>query len=153
VELTRAQRIVFVCKGNICRSPFAAAFAVQAGLPAVSAGTDAEDGMPADAEAARVARQFGIDLATHRATNVAAMTFTADDLVVGFEPSHLAKLAIVPGVAHFQATLLGAWSRYPNLYIHDPYAHSGRYYQACFARIANAVESLNASIGRARLDD
>ena len=54
------RRLVFVCKGNICRSPFAEAVARAAGADAVSYGLDARDGLPANPSAIRTARKFGL---------------------------------------------------------------------------------------------
>jgi hypothetical protein len=66
---------------------------------------------------------------------------------VGFEPSHLESLkAIGDSVAGSQVTLLGAWSRPPNLYVHDPYGTSIDYFRACFRRIERAVERLGDQI-------
>jgi protein-tyrosine-phosphatase len=66
-------RILFVCTGNTCRSPLAAAlaarWAVEHGLDLVaeSAGVQAADDAPASAGALAVAREAGLDLSQHHA--------------------------------------------------------------------------------------
>lgn len=51
-EWHRVERFVFVCNGNICRSPYAAAKAASLGLRSASAGLATKNGCPAS-EAAR----------------------------------------------------------------------------------------------------
>ena len=47
IDFSRVRRLVFVCKGNISRSPYAQAQSVKRGFPAVSFGIAATDGSPA----------------------------------------------------------------------------------------------------------
>jgi len=74
--------VLFVCLGNICRSPLAqAAFehaAERAGFPAFadSAGTgDWHIGRPPDPRAQAVARRHGIDIASYRARQIEAADY------------------------------------------------------------------------------
>jgi protein-tyrosine phosphatase len=53
--------ILFVCTGNICRSPSAERLATAAGASASSAGTRAVIGHPMHPESARVLRDLGGD--------------------------------------------------------------------------------------------
>ena len=64
--------ILFVCSGNTCRSPLAAALACVHGVDARSAGLNADPGDPAAPEAVRVAKRYGADLSAHEARNVQA---------------------------------------------------------------------------------
>jgi len=99
--------------------------------------------VPANVDAVRTAVEFGIDLGLHRATRASDFQATPRDLLVGFEPSHLESLEAISGTAvGSQITLLGAWSRPPNLYIHDPYGTRIEYFRACFRRVERAVERL-----------
>ena len=62
--------ILFVCTGNTCRSPLAAALARAWGVDAQSAGLSADPGDPASPGAVRAARGYGADVSRHRARNV-----------------------------------------------------------------------------------
>lgn len=91
--------ILFVCLGNICRSPLAeAAFrleAERAGLEAEvdSAGTGAwHAGEPPDRRAQAVARRNGIDISGYRARQVDLADFHRFSHVVALDGDNLAVL-------------------------------------------------------------
>ena len=65
VEWQEVSRLVFVCKGNICRSPYGAVRARDAGLTATSFGIEAQASAPANLAAIRAARMRGVALETH----------------------------------------------------------------------------------------
>lgn len=143
IDWPKVGRLVFVCNGNICRSPFAEAVARRRGFAATSAGIAATNGSPAAAQAIASATRFNIDLSSHQATHIGEFEFVSDDLVIGFEPVHLERLGAVLGdPPSTQISLLAAWLRPPNLYIHDPYGASVDYFQRCFRRIERAVDAL-----------
>ncbi|PZF07715.1 low molecular weight phosphatase family protein [Curtobacterium sp. MCLR17_040] len=89
-------RILFVCSGNICRSPLGAqvltarlgpdapAFVVE------SAGTIADDGAAMDAAAAEQSVRLGGDPSAHRSRYLTAEIVANADLVLTAERSHRA---------------------------------------------------------------
>jgi protein-tyrosine phosphatase len=139
----RVHRLVFVCKGNICRSPFAGAVATRLGLSAISCGLDARKGASADPLAMTVAAEYGIDLSRHFSRAIGDILLTESDLIVGFEPWHVrtptGSQGSEPGP---QISLLGAWTHPPSLYIHDPYGTNERCFRRSFGLIQQAVERL-----------
>lgn len=92
-------RILFVCLGNICRSPLAeAAFRSEVerlGLDAEvdSAGTgDWHVGHPPDRRAAAVARRNGVEIGHLRARQVGPADFHRFDQIVALDAQNLADL-------------------------------------------------------------
>lgn len=134
VDLSSVRRLAFVCKGNICRSPYAMARAHALGFPTVSFGLDTTPGVPADAKAEHNARARGLDLSGHRAAVISMGEIRDDDLIVVFEPRHLNAVRRICG-GQSKVTLLGIWSTRVRPKIHDPYGRSDRYFQECFASI------------------
>lgn len=87
-------RLLFVCMGNICRSPTAEAVfadllrreAPHAGIEIDSAGThDYHLGAPPDARAIAAARRRGIDMSALRARQLVAEDFTRFDLLLAMD--------------------------------------------------------------------
>lgn len=81
--------ILFVCAGNTCRSPLAAALATRElartgqAATAASAGIQAMDDAPATEPAMQVAAEIGLDLRAHRARLLTRpMVLEADRILV-----------------------------------------------------------------------
>jgi protein-tyrosine phosphatase len=106
--------VLFVCLGNICRSPLAEAAlreeAAKLGLDLQidSAGTgDWHIGHPPDHRAAAVARRNGIDISALRARQVTAEDFHRFDHIVALDGQNLANLeAMRPAGAKARLSLL-----------------------------------------------
>lgn len=136
-----ASRLVFVCSGNICRSPFAAAYARSIGLAAASFGLNAEDGVPANQRAVEVARDKGIDLTEHTAHRLRPDELSDADLVLIFEYRH-ASACLREGVSIEQLRLLAFAAPPWTWHIHDPYGLHCAYFHRCFRNIQNAIDKL-----------
>ena len=78
-------RLVFVCSGNICRSPYAQEVARRHGIAAVSCGIDTNNGLPADSAAMRTAAQRGVDLSAHRTTKWEDLVVATGDVIVAMQ--------------------------------------------------------------------
>jgi len=94
-----APRVLFVCTGNICRSPTAEGvlrhLAKEAGIEVQveSAGTgDWHVGHPPDERAQHHARSRGYDLSAQRARQVSTADFERFDLIVAMDRGHLRVL-------------------------------------------------------------
>lgn len=106
--------VLFVCLGNICRSPLAeAAFRVESdrrglGLHIDSAGTgDWHIGHPPDARAQAVARKHGVEIGGLRARQVTAEDFRRFTHIVALDAHNLADLELLrPHDAIAQLSLL-----------------------------------------------
>jgi len=137
-------RVVFVCKGNICRSPYAEHRSRAWGAKAVSAGLLADPGKPAAPAAQQAALRRGVDLAAHRSRVTSELVISAGDLLVAFEPRHAEALSVLArNRAGVQVTLLALWSSTPWLvYLHDPYGLSPAYFEKCFERIDRGLRGI-----------
>jgi protein-tyrosine phosphatase len=97
--IERKTSILFVCMGNICRSPIVETVArvefARAGIVAevASAGTENYHvGEPADARAIRIAETAGYPLSAHRARQVQPDDFTRHDHVLVMDRVNLRAL-------------------------------------------------------------
>lgn len=153
IDWMAVNRLVFVCKGNICRSPYAAERSRLLGVPAISYGLDATDGSPADAAAVRNARRRNIDLSQHRSNEFHNSGVQETDLITVFEPQQLFEIRRRIGNRAVSLTLLGIWASPISPYIQDPYGQNDRFFQRCYSAIDTYVLELirrmkEISVGR-----
>jgi len=146
-DLARVRRLVFVCKGNICRSPYAEARARQLGVDAISCGISAAPGASADPEAQRNAGLREIDLGGHRSSRLDEIDLTPADLLVTMDGSHHRAAAGFAARSGAQWTDAASWLRLHNgvVSIADPYGRSDLEFQTAFDLIDDAVDSLIAA--------
>lgn len=137
--MARACRVLFLCTGNTCRSPFAALCAASGreGVEFASAGLAAWEGAPASANMQAAAEELGLSLADHRAQNVTPELLEASDLVVCLSASH--ALAIADRVPAERLRILGGG-------IDDPYNGGPEEYRACAAQIKGALPAVLAEL-------
>jgi len=142
IRWDRVERIVFVCHGNICRSPYAERRAATYGLATASFGLSADTGRPADPSALRVAARRAIGLAEHRACAARDFEFHGGDLLIVMEPRQARAMSRCLPMVPCQLTLLGLWSRPRRPHIHDPYGLCEAYWERCFDVIDSAVRAI-----------
>lgn len=151
IDWSRIDRLIFVCHGNICRSPLAEYAARSEGLSSESFGLSCSDGHPADPRAVGYAKSCNLDLSAHRTRNIRAYSPLPGDLVVVMEPSHLDQAsAHLNGRA--QLTLAGIWLAGARPYIHDPFCASDIFFMKCESQVimaANAIKEKLAVEARA----
>ncbi|QZH73930.1 MAG: low molecular weight phosphotyrosine protein phosphatase [Erythrobacter sp.] len=112
--MTLSPAILFVCLGNICRSPLAEgalrAATEAAGLDWLidSAGTsDWHVGSPPDSRAIATALANGVDISGQRARQIEAADFTRFTHIFALDSKNLADLKqIAPGMASAELALL-----------------------------------------------
>ncbi|MBD5113543.1 MAG: low molecular weight phosphotyrosine protein phosphatase [Ruminococcaceae bacterium] len=93
-------KILFVCHGNICRSPMAE-FVIrqmleQRGIDNVlteSAGTSSEElGNPVHSGTARILRRLGIDYSGKRARQITKSDYDEFDLIIGLDSANIRNM-------------------------------------------------------------
>jgi protein-tyrosine phosphatase len=142
INWAQVKRVVFVCKGNICRSPYAEARAQKFGIEVASAGLTARSGAAANGAAMANAALRDVDIAQHRSRRMDDLTVGKGDLLVAMEPWQGDALLRTFRQSGAQTTLLGFWALPARPYIHDPYGHDEEYFQTCFSVIDMAVDRL-----------
>ncbi len=90
-----SQLVLFLCTGNICRSPLAEGLArwmfPGTGLAFASLGLAAPEGYPASEGSRRFAAGLGVDLAGHRSRPVTPAGLAGGLWVIGMTRSHAAQ--------------------------------------------------------------
>lgn len=147
-----ATRILFVCMGNICRSPTAEAvfrhmIAQRSGMPEVevdSAGTHGYHiGRPSDERAMEAAARRGISLSGIRARQVEAADFERFDLILCADESNLAALkALAPASARARVCLLLDYADTDIREVPDPYYGGGKGFEQVLDLVESACEGL-----------
>ena len=125
--IPQSLRILMVCSGNTCRSPLASAMLSSrlnampqiTGVMVESAGTSARPGDPASEGSALMARERGLDLATHRARLLTADLVHRADLILAMSSSHLTRIAQLGGAE--KAHLLTAYVGEVGMDVADPF--------------------------------
>ncbi|MHB8346832.1 MAG: arsenate reductase/protein-tyrosine-phosphatase family protein [Acidiferrobacterales bacterium] len=154
VDWMRVERLVFVCMGNICRSPYAEVVAAGFQVPVVSAGLGARRGAHANLDAIRNAERRGIDLGSHVARRLDDLKIGPADLLIGMEPWQAQRLRRNGDVrrSRAQVTLLGIWCNPPEPYIADPYGCGDGYFQTCYSHIDAGIARILEQIRRRPAD-
>jgi protein-tyrosine phosphatase len=152
---TKAAGILFVCMGNICRSPVVEAVArtrfARAGIDVEvdSAGTeDYHVGDRPDARAIASARARGYDASAHRARQVCAADFARFDRLLVMDRTNLrALLAMAPREGHDRVALfLHAAQAAPPDVVPDPYYGDARDFERVIELAEQGVDGLIARL-------
>jgi predicted ATP-grasp superfamily ATP-dependent carboligase/protein-tyrosine-phosphatase len=148
----RVERVLVLCKGNICRSPFAAELlrkrAADRGirLEVCSAGLDTTPGHDAYPLAKTTSHTYGVDLDRHRTNPLTTEMIRWADVVLVMEAVQLLQLRDVATGARAKTFLLGQFASSATTDIRDPYTGTPDDFQRCYAVIQDACEGFLGSI-------
>jgi protein-tyrosine phosphatase len=148
VNSSKVKRLVFICTGNICRSPYAAQYAQGLHLNSISFGLEVTRPILAYPTALEVAKKRGVDLSNHLATSIAEYQYEPLDLIIVFEPKQLQQLRQLRPDLKAPIILLGQYNPLTKApYIHDPYGCDECYFESCYAVIEQSIQHLQKLIG------
>jgi len=147
------KRILFVCTGNICRSPTAdgiarhwvARMGMQGEIEIDSAGTHAyHDGEAPDPRAQKLARSRGYDLSRLRARPVVPMDFEHFDLILAMDRGHFVWLLreCPPEHQHKIKMFLSFAERFPDGDVPDPYYGGDEGFEQVLDMCEDAVQGI-----------
>lgn len=156
-SLPSVRRLLFVCTGNICRSPLAEAIfrhqAEQAGHGARfevdSAGTHAyHEGEAADPRARKLGRKRGVAV-TSIAREVEARDFERFDLVLAMDRGHLRHMrGRCPARLHGRIRLMREFGDPPGGDVPDPYYSGEQAFEEVFDILESCCRRLLAELTR-----
>ena len=140
--------ILFVCKGNICRSPLAATYLaaqLKGSKPLIticSAGLDTTAGKEADPRARAVAERNSLSLKAHVTTCVNEELVGKADLILVMEIIHRSELLERYPSARKKIFFLGDFDCGRSREIGDPYGGTAADFEHCFESIRRSCNNL-----------
>lgn len=146
--------VLFVCTGNICRSPTAhalllhkartAGFKVDVDSAAIS---DEERGNPPDRRSVAEARRRGIEMHAHSARQVRKADFERFDLLIGMTAQHCAALRrLAPAGTEHKVQLFTEFARGIEGDVPDPWYGGQKDFVEVFDLIDLGVDGLLARL-------
>ena len=134
--------VLFVCQGNICRSPFAAALlrarlGQDSAIPVASAGMIPRPGRTTPPVGIQAAKSFGVDLAGHRSAWLTRQLADEASMLVVFDTRN--REAILDRYPDLTAKIV---QLLPDAEIADPIDGGAAEFQFCYRTIVEGTENL-----------
>src|SRR5690242_6101704 len=142
--------ILFLCTGNVCRSPMAEglfrhAVKDRGEFRVLSAGLGAMDGQPPSVYSVQAMREIGIDISRQRSRALTAEMVREADLILGMTHSHTDTVALLYPAAAEKTFLLREFDDTLEAFekdISDPIGSSYPVYAECRDQIEQGIATL-----------
>ncbi|MBM3836762.1 MAG: ribose 5-phosphate isomerase B [Verrucomicrobia bacterium] len=142
--------ILFVCTGNVCRSPMAEglfrhAMKGSGDYRVVSAGVGAVDGQPPSPNAVRALRELGIDISRQRSRSLTAELVQEADYIFGMTHGHVDAVIMLYPQAAEKTFVLREFDETLDVFekdISDPIGGSYEVYLSCRDQIEQGIASM-----------
>jgi RpiB/LacA/LacB family sugar-phosphate isomerase len=142
--------ILFICTGNVCRSPMAEALfrretQGRGAFRVLSAGLGAMDGQPPTAHSVEAMRKLGVDISEQRSRMLTADLVRQADYIFGMTHSHVDTVALLYPPAAEKTFLLREFDDTLESYekdIGDPIGSTYEVYEECRNQIEQGIASL-----------
>ena len=143
------ETVIFVCKGNICRSAFAEFYLkkvlTKGHFLVESCGIEVDQGNFSPPEAIQVAKRYGVDMTEHRSKGMSRCDIEGESLILPMEyPQYRALLERFPEKRDHIRLLREFTPGYARLFcnIYDPFGQNEQAFALCFQQVAMAVDGL-----------
>lgn len=140
-----SQQILFVCSGNICRSPFAAIYA-QKILPRVftvkSCGFHQQKDRPSPNQAVASASSFEIDLSKHASVKITDFLVDNSDIVFVFEEKNYDRFCEEFPNDIEKVYFVGDLKARGDYEIEDPYGGDDERFTSIYQEICDSIDNL-----------
>ncbi len=157
------KQIIFICKGNICRSAFAEAYALSLGrniidrrdITITSGGVEVKKSIPPPDGAILAAKVLGVDIARHRSRPITSDMLSPYSIIIAMEWTHIKimrhrvnsnqEMVTIAPLAAFDInskSMLG----FDRFNIRDPYGKSHEEFIDCFERVSRCILTLFSSL-------
>ncbi len=148
LKINNNRRILFICYGNIMRSPFAeiclkSLLSEESGNQCDSFGFHLHEQRQSPDNAMKAAKELNYDLSNHKSKWLTQNDINESDIVIYFDERNQEKLQSYYHLNHMfcAADLLG--QSFPLMHeISDPYGQSVADVAVCYQQISNAVHGL-----------
>jgi protein-tyrosine-phosphatase len=156
-KVDQIKKILFVCTGNVIRSPFAARYLEQAldrnreSIFIDSAGLDTVSGRNAHPNMIKKAKEIGLNVKSHRAVLISDAMVRKADIILVMEIKHLVMMNQRYPDSMEKTFLLGCFSEDNLMEVPDPDLEKDVIFETCFTQIMNSVKvlalRLNGNLG------
>ncbi len=148
--LKKAKTVLFVCKGNICRSPFAQYYTnilcSNSSIKAMSCGYYPENGRACPPQAIDAAKKIGVDLTSHRSSVVSEDIIRQAEVIFTFdEENRKVLIRRYPFIRH-RIYWLGLLAEQGPITIRDPYGGDITDFESVYQNIIGVLNCATNSV-------